>query len=47
MNKMEDLINITKLNELLKKKQELQEKKPSIEVWIYAIFSLDAPVAGA
>ena len=29
MNKMEDLINMTKLNELLNKKEEVEEKKTS------------------
>lgn len=33
MNKMEDLINMTKLNELLNKK-EAEEKKTSKVVWI-------------
>ena len=36
MNKMEDLINMTKLNELLNKKEEVEEKKTSKVVWIFA-----------
>ena len=35
MNKMEDLINMTKLNELLNKKEEVEEKKTSKVVWIF------------
>ena len=34
MNKMEDLINMTKLNELLNKKEEVEEKKTSKVVTI-------------
>ena len=40
MNKMEDLINMTKLNELLNKKEEVEEKKTSKVVWIFAIIGI-------
>ena len=46
MNKMEDLINMTKLNELLNKK-EAEEKKTSKVVWIFAIVGIVAAVAAA
>ena len=42
MNKMEDLINMTKLNELLNKKEEVEEKKTSKVVWIFAIIGIVA-----
>lgn len=47
MNKMEDLINMTKLNELLNKKEEVEEKKTSKVVWIFAIIGIVAAVAAA
>ena len=47
MNKMEDLINMTKLNELLNKKEEVEEKKTSKVVWIFASIGLVAAVAAA
>ncbi len=45
MNKMEDLINMTKLNELLNKKEEVEEKKTSKVVWIFAIIGIVAAVS--
>lgn len=47
MNKMEDLISMTKLNELLNKKEEVQEKKTSKVVWIFAIVGIIVAVAAA
>lgn len=46
MNKMEDLINMTKLNEILNKKEE-EEKKTSKVVWIFAIVGIIVAVAAA
>lgn len=45
MNKMEDLISLTKLNELLNKREE--EKKTSKVVWIFAIVGIIVAVAAA
>ena len=45
MNKMEDLINMTKLNELLNKREE--EKKTSKVVWLFAIIGIIVAVAAA
>lgn len=45
MNKMEELLNMAKVNELLNKKEE--EKKPSKVVWIFAIVGIVAAVAAA
>ncbi len=47
MNKMEDLISMSKLNELLNKKEEVQEKKTSKVVWIFAIVGIIVAVAAA
>ena len=47
MNKMEDLINMTKLNELLNKKEEVEEKKASKVVWVFAIIGIIVAVAAA
>ena len=46
MNKMEDLINMTKLNDLLNKK-EVKEKKASKVVWIFAIIGIIAATPAA
>ena len=44
MNKLEDLLNAAKLNELLHKKQMDEEKKSTI-VWVLAIIGAVAAVA--
>ena len=46
MNKMEELINMSKLNELLNKK-EVEEKKASKVVWVFAIIGIIVAVAAA
>ncbi len=46
MNKMEDLISMTKLNDLLNRK-EAEEKKSSKVVWIFAIIGIIVAVAAA
>ena len=43
---MEDLISMTKLNELLNRKEE-EEKKSSKVVWIFAIIGIVAAFAAA
>ena len=45
MNKVEELINMSKLNELLNKKEE-EEKKCSKVVWVFAIIGVVAAIAG-
>lgn len=45
MNKMDDLkdlVNISKLNELLNKKEAEEEKKASKVVWVFAIIGIIA-----
>ena len=44
MNKLENLVELTKLNELLGKKEE--EKKCNVLLWILAIIGAVAAVAG-
>lgn len=44
MNKMDDLkdlVNISKLNELLNKKEAEEEKKASKVVWVFAIIGIN------
>lgn len=45
MNKMEELISMSKLNELLNRKEE-EEKKRSKVVWIFAIIGAVVAIAG-
>jgi len=45
MNKLEDLVNAVKLNELLGKKEEPEEKKCNVLVWVLAIVGAVAAVA--
>lgn len=45
MNKMEELINMSKLSDLLNKKEE--ERKASKVVWIFAIVGLVVALAAA
>ena len=47
MNKMEDLISMTKLNELLNRKEEAEEKKTCKFVWVFAIIGIIVAVAAA
>ena len=47
MNKMEDLINMTKLNELRNKKEDEEEKNTSRVLWIFAISGIVEAVAAA
>lgn len=48
MNKMEELINMSKLNEILNKKEpEVEEKKSSKVVWVFAIIGIIVAVAAA
>ena len=47
MNKMEDLISMTKLNELLNKKEAAEDKKTSKVVWVFAIIGIIVAVAAA
>ena len=44
MNKLENLVELTKLNELLGKKEE--EKKCNVLLWVLAIIGAVAAVAG-
>lgn len=46
MNKMEELINMSKLNELLNRKGA-EEKKASKVVWVFAIIGIIVAVAAA
>jgi flagellar basal body-associated protein FliL len=46
MNRVEDLINMTKLNELLNKKEE-DEKRASKVVWIFAVIGIVLALAAA
>lgn len=46
MNKVDDFLTMTKLNELLNKKKE-EEKKSSKVIWIFAIIGIIAAVAAA
>ena len=44
VSKMEDLMNVSRLNELLHKKEE-EEKKKNCILWVLAIFGAVAAVA--
>lgn len=46
MNKVDDFLTMTKLNDLLKKK-ECDEKRSSNVIWIFAIIGLVAAIAAA
>ena len=47
MNKVEDLVALIKANDLLKKREELQEKKKSNTIlWVFAVIGIIAAVAG-
>ena len=45
MNKLENLVELTKLNELLGKKEE-EKKKCNVLLWVLAIIGAVAAVAG-
>lgn len=46
MNKVDDFLTMTKLNDLLKKKEN-EEKKASNVIWIFAIIGLVVAIAAA
>ncbi len=46
MNKVDDFLTMTKLNDLLKKKND-DEKKATKIIWIFAILGIIAAIAGA
>lgn len=47
MNKLENMIDLAKLSELLgKKEEEKPEKKCNVLLWIFAIIGIIAAVAG-
>ena len=45
MNKLEDIINMAKLNELLGKKEE-EKKKDNTVLWVFAVIGAVVAVAG-
>ena len=47
MNKMEDLISMSKWNDLLNRKEAEEDKKASRVVWVYAIIGIIVAVAAA
>ena len=46
MNKVDDFLTMTKLNDLLNKKEE-EAKKPSKVLWIFAVVGIVVAVAAA
>ena len=46
MNKVDDFLTMTKLNDLLNKKEE-ETKKPSKVLWIFAVVGIVVAVAAA
>ena len=47
MDDLKDLVNISKLNELLNKKEAEEEKKASKVVWVFAIIGIINKSAGS
>ena len=46
MNKIENLIDLVKANELFNKKEEETKKKRNIALWVLAVIGVIAAVAG-